>query len=287
MSPAADISARTPQHIPPNSFILQWIRPFVQSFPFPCRYAEQVYGAGADKELFYTSPTIRASYMAYVKAIILRTNTLTGLAYKDDPTILAFELMNEPHTRDNYERDHGVVPGTMVRAWIKDMAAYIKSLDTNHLLFTGEEGYRTNGPELEAQHAWINNGLKGVDFASNCADPNIDACGVHAYPDNWGFAPSEYEKYGPMFLQDRAAVAHALGKPIIMEEYGMMAGYLSSRDELLGYLQGQADAAGYACSLVWAVDPGGMDSGVYVFGYDGDGASALKQQYAFMKSKSG
>jgi mannan endo-1,4-beta-mannosidase len=139
-----------------------------------------------------------------------------------------------------------------------------------------------------ASHAWINNGLKGVDFARNCADPNIDACTVHAYPDNWGYSAAEYQNYGKDFLADRAAVANKLNKPILMEEYGMRSGYLSTRDELLRYLQNEAKKAGYACSLVWSVSVGdiGKDSGSYIFKYGEDGSSALAEAYESAEEKS-
>lgn len=48
---------------------------------------------------------------------------------------------------------------------------------------------------------------------------------LHPYPDAWGFkAPRGYEWFGPNFLEDRAKVAHALGKPIVLGEYGMRRG---------------------------------------------------------------
>jgi mannan endo-1,4-beta-mannosidase len=45
---------------------------------------------------FYTDSTIRAWYKSYVTALVQRNNTITGVMYRDDPTILAWELINEP-----------------------------------------------------------------------------------------------------------------------------------------------------------------------------------------------
>ena len=196
--------------------------------------------------------------------------------------------MNEPHTSDGWERSKGITPGSTVRSWIKDMAAMVKSLDQNHLLFTGEEGYRTEGPSLSnGLHQWINNGLKGVDYTENCRDSNIDACTVHAYPDNWGYAASELGSYGPDFVADRAKLAHGNGKPIVMEEYGARTGYGGSRNEVLQYLQNAAEAAGYACTLVWSASAGSFtqDGGGYIFEYSEDGSAALLERYAYAKEK--
>jgi mannan endo-1,4-beta-mannosidase len=267
---------------------IRLILPFTNYEPFLGGiqwYAEQVAGLGADKEVFYTNSKARGAYRSYVAMILNRKNTINNLRYSNDPTIFALELMNEPHTRDNWEKNRGLSPqGKIVGDWIRDMAKFIKGIDSNHILLTGEEGYRTKGPSTmsSGKHVWINNGLKGVDFARNCADPNIDACTIHAYPDNWGYSADQYRNYGKDFMADRAAVARSLNKPILMEEYGMRKGYLPTRDELMRYLQNEAEKAGFACSLVWSASVGniGKDRGSsYIFKYGEDGSAALAEAY--------
>ena len=74
------------------------------------------------------------AYKSYVKMIVTRTNTKTNIKYSEDPTIFALELANEPHTTDDYEIKRGIAPGTIIKAWIKDMVAFIRTLDTSHMV---------------------------------------------------------------------------------------------------------------------------------------------------------
>uniref|UniRef100_A0A453FEK8 mannan endo-1,4-beta-mannosidase n=1 Tax=Aegilops tauschii subsp. strangulata TaxID=200361 RepID=A0A453FEK8_AEGTS len=53
-------------------------------------------GLTASNDSFFFDPAIRDYFKVYLKALLTRTNHLTGVQYKDDPTILAWELMNEP-----------------------------------------------------------------------------------------------------------------------------------------------------------------------------------------------
>lgn len=38
----------------------------------------------------------RNAFKDYVKAILMRRNSITGVLYRDDPTIMAWDLANEP-----------------------------------------------------------------------------------------------------------------------------------------------------------------------------------------------
>jgi mannan endo-1,4-beta-mannosidase len=70
--------------------------------------------------------------------------------------------MNEPHTSNRYEQDQGKPPGKIVKDWVWEMAAYVKSIDRNHLVSTGEEGYRSDGETPPPHLNWINGGFKGM-----------------------------------------------------------------------------------------------------------------------------
>ncbi|XP_056176677.1 mannan endo-1,4-beta-mannosidase 6-like isoform X3 [Syzygium oleosum] len=47
---------------------------------------------------FFSHPTIKECYKAYIKAVVARKNSMTGVHYFDEPAIFAWELMNEPRS---------------------------------------------------------------------------------------------------------------------------------------------------------------------------------------------
>jgi hypothetical protein len=49
----------------------------------------------------------------------------------------------------------------------------------------GEEGYKATGKVLSKSYAWLDDGLKGVDFPRNARCKALDYMTVHVYPDNW------------------------------------------------------------------------------------------------------
>lgn len=59
-------------------------------------------------------------------------NTVTGVAYRDDPTIFAWELINEPRVSSDGS-------GDTLQAWIEEMSAGIKAVDPHHMVTTGVE----------------------------------------------------------------------------------------------------------------------------------------------------
>ena len=59
---------------------------------------------------------------------------LTGGRRRDDPTIMAWELCNEP-------RCEGDFSASILQDWVEQQAEFLKSLDPFHLLTIGTEGF--------------------------------------------------------------------------------------------------------------------------------------------------
>ncbi|NJO70160.1 MAG: cellulase family glycosylhydrolase [Bacteroidetes bacterium] len=126
---------------------------------------------------------------------------------------MSWQLANEPRggegtngskTIDDYFR------------WIDQSAAYIHSLDPNHLVSTGSEGAM---------------GTKGnaVNFEKAHQSKHVDYLTFHLWAKNWGwFNGYRYNETlensktnAARYINEHVEVAKKLGKPIVMEEFGI------------------------------------------------------------------
>lgn len=100
---------------------------------------------------FYTDPRAKAAYKDYVRHVLDHVNPYTGLAYKNDPTIMSWELGNELND--------------MTRDWVDEMGAHVGRLAPRHLISAGRQ--------------------QGVDAAALASD-EVDIVDVHYYPSSAG-----------------------------------------------------------------------------------------------------
>jgi mannan endo-1,4-beta-mannosidase len=163
---------------------------------------------------FYTNAEANALYRNYLRAIINRKNTINGRLYKDDPTIMAWQLGNEP--RPNPEEQNREQHFQEFIQWVDETASYIKSLDPKHLVCTGNEG------------------LAGSLWSEPCykeshKSKNIDYMTFHLWVLNWQWYDPlkpeetypEAEKKALNYLQQHIAFAQEIGKPVTLEEFGI------------------------------------------------------------------
>ncbi|KAG6945046.1 hypothetical protein JG688_00016767, partial [Phytophthora aleatoria] len=144
---------------------------------------------------FYTNEKIKAAYKKYIATFVNR--------YKQkDDTIMSWELCNECRCAGSGGglAESGTCTTKTINAWMTEMSAYIKSLDPNHLVATGSEGFLNTDSSV-----YLYSGLSGVDFDANLAIKSID------YVVSWG------EKW----IKDHVASGKKAGKPVVMEEYGV------------------------------------------------------------------
>ncbi|XP_022949987.1 mannan endo-1,4-beta-mannosidase 7-like [Cucurbita moschata] len=213
---------------------------------------------------FFRNPVVKGFYKNHIRTVLNRYNSFTRIHYKDDPTIMAWELMNEPRCISDPS-------GRTIQAWIMEMASFVKSIDRNHLLEAGLEGFYGHS---SPQRMSVNPGSSniGTDFIANNRVPGIDFATLHSYPDQW--LSSSNEQYQLSFLnnwisahiQDAENILH---KPILLAEFGKswkVPGFSTNGRDLLfntvyykiysSARRGGAAAGG----LFWQLLTEGMDS---------------------------
>ncbi|HEU4388432.1 MAG TPA: cellulase family glycosylhydrolase [Blastocatellia bacterium] len=125
------------------------ILPFVDQWKWWGGIAEYAAFRGKAADQFWTDAQLIADFKQTINFVVNRRNTLTGTLYKDDKSILAWETGNEL---------------TSPAAWTREITAYIKSLDKNHLVI---DGYHTGDRGFQQEV---------ID------DPNVDIVSSHYYP---------------------------------------------------------------------------------------------------------
>ncbi len=123
------------------------IIPFVDQAKWWGGIGEYAAFRGKPAEAFWSDPQVIEDFEGTIKYLIERKNSYTGVAYRDEPAVFGWETGNE------------ILPPP---EWTRQIAAYIKQLDKNHIVIDGKS-------------------LKGVPIGS-LEDPNIDVITTHQYP---------------------------------------------------------------------------------------------------------
>jgi mannan endo-1,4-beta-mannosidase len=205
---------------------------------------------------FYFNEKAQNMMYNHIEKVINRKNSITGEIYKKDPTIMAWQLANEPR---GYDVSDAYV------AWTRKTAAFIKSLDKYHLVSLGSEG-NTSGKTA------------GTNVFRDNNDKNIDYITMHIWVQNWGwFNPTQGEeifkeaiKKADNYWDNHIEETALLNKPIVLEEFGIArdgSSYLPSattnwRDKFYTYIFDK---------VVTSINSNGVVKGLNFWTYSGEG----------------
>src|SRR5439155_2411472 len=70
---------------------------------------------------FWTDPVVLGDVEEHIRAVLEHVNVYTHVAYKDDPTILGWDLLNG---------------GGSPLPWTREIVRYLRTIDTRHLVLT-------------------------------------------------------------------------------------------------------------------------------------------------------
>jgi uncharacterized protein (TIGR03437 family) len=188
------------------------------------RYVQWRLGVAPTDEqvgMFYTDATIRGWFRNYVSMLLNRTNSVTGVRYKDDPTILAWELGNELRNRTNVVSERARRADELL-AWTREMAGHIKSIDPNHLVGDGGEGFDDNAANYPGlSNTYAVRGDESCSFSRLVREPLIDLLSYHLYPPNWGLND---DRDVEIWIRAHEQLARAAGKAAYLGEFGRRPG---------------------------------------------------------------
>ncbi|KAJ1558310.1 hypothetical protein HK096_002347, partial [Nowakowskiella sp. JEL0078] len=175
---------------------------------------------------FYTKASIKAGFKQYISWILNRVNSVNGIIYKNDPTIFGWEIANEARcVGGGLAMSSACVP-SVITSWYDEISKYIKTIDKNHLVGTGDEGMGLTSPSgataasndvYSISSTGYNN--HGGDFKSNLALTAIDFGTFHFYPTNWLLTSLPQD--GIDWIDAHMTVSTAVGKPVFFEEFGI------------------------------------------------------------------
>lgn len=186
------------------SVYLQWsghgdaVVPAVDGWPAYMEYVKQ----------FPQSDSAKALFANHVNYIVSRTNRYNQIKYVDDPTIMSWQIGNEPRAFSDENKEP-------FARWMADVAAQIKSLDPNHMVSSGSEG--SWGCEMDMNL-----------FEKIHADPNINYLNIHIWPYNWSWVKADSltellpraKENTKKYIDDHMGIARKYSKPIVLEEFG-------------------------------------------------------------------
>ncbi|HSA00499.1 MAG TPA: hypothetical protein P5055_07140, partial [Candidatus Paceibacterota bacterium] len=129
-----------------NRHGIRLIIPFIDQWSWWGGMAELAAFRGKKLDDCWNDPQLIADYQKIIQHVLNRTNTVTGQCYRDDMAILAWETGNELRAPP---------------AWTRQITAYIRSLDSHHLVVDGTQ--------------------REVLLESSLEDPNVDFVQTHHY----------------------------------------------------------------------------------------------------------
>jgi len=144
---------------------------------------------GTDAKLFFTDPVIRAEFNTHVLTLLNRMNTETGLYWREDSAIMAFESCDDCA---------GDVAPALVGKWVADLAALIHAADSHHLVQNGAFASRfgrSGSPIATADFA-----PNGVDIVAISPDPaHLDSVLDEVTAGNRAVVMDRYDWSAPYF----------------------------------------------------------------------------------------
>jgi len=207
-------------------------------------------GYGYKTDTWYRSgymqpdPIGTTSYLGWAGEVATR--------YRDDPTILAWQLVNEAEVKTAQNGPCAADAAQVLKTFAGNASGVIRGTDPNHLISLGTIGTGQCGAQ-------------GAEYSDVHSVENIDLCEYHDYSPNEAMPGDIYNG-----LQVRINQCNALDKPLFVGESGIrpmdVGGTLGARARAFQAKFERQFEAGVVGELVWAWDKNGSLTDNYDIG---------------------
>ena len=186
-----------------------------------------------------------AEWQSFIDFVTSRVNTVTGTAYRDDPTIAVISLAGEPEPPNTEECGKATTTADLTDFYERTLAM-LRVADPNHLHSSGGLW------KTDWEHQCDGCGGSGLDGHAIFALADNTLPAIHTYP--WKFEPNGT----PIDFQspDLGVYAASLGKPWFTEEFGWTQDVGDAkRASHFTWMFAQQEAYGSAGAMFWNLGP--------------------------------
>jgi endo-1,4-beta-mannosidase len=157
---------------------------------------------------FHQCKPCKTAFLKHINKVIGRKNSLSGTKYKNDPTIMSWQVANEPRVFDAVNEEH-------FSNWLNAVVEHISVLAPEQLISTGNEGTAGSVNDMQIYQRIHQN-------------PKIDYLTMHIWPKNWSWYDPKNESLSLLvairkateYINQHIETANKLNKPIVLSEFG-------------------------------------------------------------------
>ncbi len=216
--------------------------------PAYAAWAGQLYGSPVTHDDFFRDAQMKQWWKDYAFMLMNRVNTFTGVAYRDEPAILAWEIGNEM-------RCTSCAGTTALPDTVAELATYLKQIAPNQLIADGGDGFDDDpDPYVGLTNFYAVRGDEGCSFSKLSRIDALDLLSYHFYPRNYGFStPRDAE----LWIERHTDLAMVTGKVAYLGECGYMAPDVERAQSYDAWLRHLFTLSGGQIGLFWQLSPAG------------------------------
>ena len=182
-----------------------------------------------DVGAFFTDATVIYAFEKHIEALLNHKNALTGVAYKDDPTILAWENCNVRGIIPLFTGSKSLAPYV---DWVDTIGGFVKSVDAHHLYLDNSGFFR---------------------FEKQAVDTKTPDIITSEYYPHWDAVFGMGQKTTAQSFSHDAAEVRQHGKVYVVNEFGWDVTDWPTQDDLQAALHAMETDPNISGDLFWAL----------------------------------